>query len=288
MDTKQNGIEAVEIKACCATVYQSDAARFLLGDSFHPGGTQLTEYLGTLLHLGAEQRVLDIASGQGRSAIALAQRFGCQVLGIEYSAEAVRQATDGAKEAGLTHLVTFQQGDAEALSIADDTFDAVICECAFCTFPNKTTAASEFIRVLKPGGQVGLSDLTRVGDVPEELQGLLAWIACIADAQPVSSYTHYLTAAGLTVDMIEAHDEALLEMVQQIRKKLFGAELLVRFKKIDLPDSIDFEQAKALARAASTAIQMQKFGYVLILAHKVQSWGVDAGLSPALHNDLSQ
>lgn len=278
MDTKQNSIEAVEVKACCATAYQSDAARFLLGDSFHPGGTQLTEHLGTLLRLGAGQRVLDIASGQGRSAITLAQRFGCQVLGIEYGAQAVMQATEAAKEAGLAHLLTFQQGDAEALPIADDTFDVVICECAFCTFPDKATAAAEFLRVLKPGGQVGLSDLTRVGDVPEELQGLLAWIACIADAQPVNAYTRYLTEAGLTVDMIEAHDEALQEMVQQIRGKLLGAELLVRFKKLDLPNSIDFEQAKALARAASTAIQMRKFGYVVILAHKSPSRG--AGASP--------
>ncbi len=271
MNTKheiQGEPDAAEIKACCATVYQSDAARFLLGDSFHPGGIRLTKYLGTLLHLRPELRVLDIAAGQGRSATALAQRFGCQVLGIEYGSEAVKRATEAAIEAGVAHLVTFQQGDAECLPVADGTFDAVICECAFCTFPDKPTAASEFLRVLKPGGQMGLSDLTRTGDVPEALQGLLAWIACIADAQPVSAYTHYLTEAGLTIDLIEAHDEALHEMVQQIRGKLLGAELLMRLKKLDLPASLDFEQAKALAQAATTAIQMNKFGYVLIKASR--------------------
>jgi ubiquinone/menaquinone biosynthesis C-methylase UbiE len=261
--------DAVEVKSCCATVYQSDVARLLLGDSFHPGGLQLTEHLGALLHLGPEQRVLDVASGQGRSAIALAQRFGCQVLGVEYSAEAVKKATETATEAGVAHLVTFQQGDAERLPVSDGTFEAVICECAFCTFPDKPTAASEFQRVLKPGGQVGLSDLTRTGDIPEALQGLLAWIACIADAQPVSAYTRYLTEAGLTVDLIEAHDEALREMVRQIRGKLLGAELLMRLKKLDLPGDLDFEQAKALVKAAATAIQMNKFGYVVIIASKV-------------------
>ena len=261
--------DAVEIKTCCSTAYQSDVARLLLGDSFHPGGLKLTEHLGTLLHLGPQQRVLDVAAGQGRSAIALAQRFGCQVLGIEYGTEAVKKATETATEVGVTHLVTFQQGDAERLPVSDGTFDAVICECAFCTFPDKATAASEFLRVLKPGGQVGLSDLTRTGDVPAALQGLLAWIACIADAQPVSSYTRYLTEAGLTVDLIEGHDEALREMVQQIRGKLLGAELLIGLKKLDLPGSLDFEQAKALAKAAATAIQMSKFGYVVIIASKM-------------------
>jgi arsenite methyltransferase len=271
MDTKheiQGTSDAVEVKTCCAAVYQSDAARLLLGDSFHPGGIRLTELLGTLLRLGPEQRVLDIASGSGRSSIALAQRFGCQVLGIEYSSEAVKKAIETASEVGVAHLVTFQQGDAECLPVADKTFDAVICECAFCTFPDKLTAASEFLRVLKPGGQVGLSDLTRSDDVPEELQGLLAWIACIADAQPLSAYIRYLTDAGLTIDLIETHDEALHEMVQQIRGKLLGTELLVRLKKIDLPRSFDFEQAKALAKAATAAIQRNTFGYVVIIASK--------------------
>src|SRR5258708_17174686 len=211
--------DAVEIKTCRGTAYQSDVARFLLGDSFHPGGLKLTEHLGTLLHLGPQQRVLDVASGQGKSAIALAQRFGCQVLGIEYGTEAVKKATETATEVGVTHLVTFQQGDAERLPVSDGTFDAVICECAFCTFPDKATAASEFLRVLKPGEQVGLSALTRTGDVPAALQGLLAWIACIADAQPVSSYTRYLTEAGLTVDLIEGHIRALRYKVTQMMGK---------------------------------------------------------------------
>lgn len=264
----QTNSDPIDIKTCCATAYQSDIARFLLGDSFHPGGLRLTEHLGTLLHLGPGQRVLDVASGPGQSAIALAQRFGCQVLGIEYSSAAVKQATETIAAAGLTHLVTFQQGDAEHLPVADETFDAVICECAFCTFPDKPTAAAEFLRVLQPGGHIGISDLTRTEAVPQELQSLLAWIACIADAQPVNSYTRYLTVAGATIDQIEPHDEALHEMVQQIRTKLLGAELLVRLKKLDLPGSLDFAQAKALAKAADSAIQQRKFGYTMIIAHK--------------------
>lgn len=268
MHEMQGESNAKVIKTCCATVYQSDVVRFLLGDSFHPGGIKLTEHLGTVLHLGPQQRVLDVASGAGGSAIALARRFGCQVLGIEYSADSVKKATETASEAGVAHLVTFQQGDAERLPVADETCDAVICECAFCTFPDKPMAASEFWRVLKSGGQMGLSDLTRVGDVPEELQGLLAWIACLADAQLVSTYTRYLIDAGLTVNLVEEHDEALHEMVQQIRGKLLGAELLVRLKKLDLPVPLDFEQAKALVKAAATALQMEKFGYVVIRAKK--------------------
>src|SRR5207253_1396646 len=106
------------------------------------------------------------------------------------------------------------------LPFADSSFDAVICECAFCTFPDKSAAANEFARVLRSGGTVGISDLTRGAVLPKELDGLLAWIACIADAQPIKNYIEQLDAAGLRVKLTESHDEALLEMVHQVRTKL--------------------------------------------------------------------
>jgi arsenite methyltransferase len=259
--------DAREVKACCAAAYQSDWARLLLGEIFHPGGMALTERLGSLLGLGPGKRVLDVAAGQGASAIFLAKRFGCEITGMDYGEDAIRKATQVAEMAGVAHLARFEQGDAEHLAAADEMFDAVICECAFCTFPNKRAAASEFARVLRPGGRVGLSDLTRAGTVPPELQGLFAWIACIADAQPLDQYAQYLAGAGLSVDLIEPHDTALSEMVHEIRTRLLGAELLVKLKRVDLP-GVDFDQAKTLARAAAHAVKAGQFGYALVTATK--------------------
>ncbi len=259
--------DAREVKVCCAAAYSSEWARLLLGDSFHPGGLRLTERLGALLGLGPGMRVLDVASGAGASAIFLAQRFGCEIAGVDYSEASVQAATCAAEAAGVGHLVRFEPGDAESLPVPDATFDAVVCECAFCTFPSKPLAAAEFARVLRPGGRVGLSDLTRAGPVPEELQGLLAWIACIADAQPVGEYTRYLGEAGLSVETVEPHDDALRALVGEIRGKLLGAELLVKLKRIELA-SADFEQAKALARAADAAVKAGQFGYTLVTARR--------------------
>jgi ubiquinone/menaquinone biosynthesis C-methylase UbiE len=256
-----------ELKACCAAVYSSDLARQLLGESFHPGGLALTERLGKLLDLGPGKHVLDVAAGRGSSATFLAQRFGCEVLGVEYGSDSVLEATRAAEASGIAHLVGFEQGDAECLTSGDEQFDAVICECAFCTFPNKHAAAGELARVLRPGGKVGLTDLTRSGEVPPAFQGLLAWIACIADAQHIDEYAHYLEHAGLTVDRIEPHDAALSAMVHDIRTKLFAAELLVKLKQINLP-SVDFEQVRSLARAAADAIKARRFGYALFIATK--------------------
>lgn len=258
---------SAEVKQCCANLYESDFAKLLLGDSFHPGGLKLTERLGQLLQLGSGSRVLDVASGRGTSAIFVAERFGCEVVGLDFSQQNVERANIEAVERGLSTVVNFEQGDAESLSFPDGSFDAVICECAFCTFPEKPRATREFARVLKTGGRVGVSDLTRTTTLPQELEGLLAWIACIADAQPVEKYVDWLSTAGLTPQATEAHDEALIEMVRQTQAKLLGVEIMTGLKKIDLP-GIDLAAAKQLANAALKAIQQRQLGYAIIAAQK--------------------
>ena len=256
-----------DVKLCCATLYESDIARMLLGDSFHPGGLSLTNRLGELLGLKPGMRVLDVASGKGESAIFLAQTFGCEVTGLDFGTVNVEQATSRAKDAKVDSLVRFEAGDAEELPFADASFDAVICECAFCTFPNKTTAAGEFARILKPGGKVGLSDLTRAAELPAELRGLLAWVACIADALPVTEYAAHLEVAGMQDTRIEPHDEVLAAMVRDIQGKLLGAELMSKLKKLDL-GGIDFAEAKAMARAATDAVRGKKLGYAIVTAQR--------------------
>jgi ubiquinone/menaquinone biosynthesis C-methylase UbiE len=259
---------ADELKTCCAAVYQSDFARLLLGDSFHPGGLRLTEHVGGLLDLKPGVRLLDIASGKGESAIYLAGKFGCEVVGIDFGATNVQEASQRAAAAGVAALVTFAEGDAERLAFPAASFDAILCECAFCTFPDKPAAAAEFARVLRPGGRIGLSDLTRSGPLPKELEGLLAWIACIADARPVAEYVAYLEAAGFTGVQTEEHDAALAGMVRDIQGKLMGAELMVKLRKIQA-EGVDFNDAKSLARAAAGAVRAKTLGYGVITGKRV-------------------
>ncbi len=267
--TKQaaDALEPEALKACCARLYENDWVRWLLGESFHPGGLALTERLGVLLDLQPGQRVLDVAAGRGASAIFLAQRFGCDVLGVEYSAQAVAQATEAARQAGLVGRVHFERGDAETLPVDSGAFDAVLCECAFCTFPDRAAAAAEFARSLRPGGRVGLSDLTRTGVLPEGLDTLLAWVACIAAAQPIEVYRADLAGAGLRAFQIEFHNEALAAMIESIRTRLLGAELLVRTKGLDL-DSVDFDQARRLVRLAAKSARTGRLGYALLVAQQ--------------------
>jgi ubiquinone/menaquinone biosynthesis C-methylase UbiE len=251
------------IKACCVALYESDWATLLLGDSYHPGRLQLTERLGNMLDLQPGHIVLDVASGLGTSAIYLAQRFGCQVVGVDFSGQIVEQASANAAEAGISQLVQFKQGDAERLPFEGGSFDALICECAFCTFPSKPQAASQFARVLRPGGRIGLSDLTRSAPLPPELDTLLAWVACIADAQPMEEYTSILSQAGFSMGPPELHDEALAELINEVRGKLLVAELMVNLKKLEVPDWIDFDQVGRLAQITAETVNQGKLGYAL-------------------------
>ena len=258
---------AKNVKQCCARLYESDFAKILLGDSFHPGGVRLTERLGELMELTPESRVLDVASGPGTSAFFLAKRFGCEVVGVDYSVQNVERANKLSASKGTSSRVRFEGGDAEKLAFGEETFDATVCECAFCTFPGKSAAAHEFARVLRRGGHVGMSDLTRASALPTELDSLLAWISCIADAQPIDTYEEYLQAAGLKVHAVESHDEALAELVRGVRTKLLSAEVLVGLNKLELPN-VDFASVKRMSAAARAAVNHGQLGYAIIAAQK--------------------
>jgi hypothetical protein len=93
------------------------------------------------------------------------------------------------------------------------------------------------------------------------------WVACIADARPVDEYVACLQRAGLAIDAVEPHDEALAAMVRDIRAKVLGAEVLVKLKTLDLP-GVDFEAANVMVRSAADAVRVGTLGYALIVATK--------------------
>ena len=225
-----------QIKVCCATFYQRDIVRVLLGDVFHPGGLALTRHLGEAIDLGPDDRVLDVACGRGASAVHLAECFGCHVTGLDYGPENIAAAKAHAAESRVAHLIAFRQGDAEGLPFDDATFDAVISECSVCTFPDKATAAAEMARMLRPGGRLGLTDMTVNGALPEDIHSLLAWVACLAGASTPEDYVATLRAGGLRDFTVEDQRDALLDMVADVRRKLLGLELAAGLVKLGNSD----------------------------------------------------
>ena len=250
-----------ELKACCASAYGSAAAHFLLGDSFHPGGSKLTSRLGRALQAGAASTVLDVACGRGASALQLARELGCTVVGVDLAEENVVAARQLGVEAGLGPHVHFLHGDAEALPLADRSVDGVVCECALCTFPDKPAAAREITRVLRPGGRLALADMTAVPErLPPELKTVQAWVACVADARPLDEIAGLLERAGLEVESTDRHDEALAALLERIdgRLRLVGM----------LDGMAPVARGRELVAAARSALEAGALGYGAVIARK--------------------
>ncbi|TFE48573.1 methyltransferase domain-containing protein [Streptomyces sp. ICN441] len=256
-----------EIKSCCADAYSRDVVALLLGDSYHPGGTALTRRLADTLGLARDGRVLDVASGRGTTALLLAGVYGVRVDGVDYSAANTALAQGAAQAAGFAERTGFVTGDAENLPYDDGVFDAVVCECALCTFPDKARAAAEFARVLRPGGRVGITDVTAAPDrLPPELRSVGARIACVADARPLTAYAAVLAGAGLRTVTTERHDAAMLRMIDQIEARL---NLLRITSPARLADAgVDPGAAPAVLGAARTAVADGALGYALLTAVK--------------------
>ncbi|MEW2382607.1 methyltransferase domain-containing protein [Micromonospora sp. NPDC047707] len=258
---------AARAKTCCAATYGSDLVALLLGDTYHPGGLALTRRLASRLDLRAGDRVLDVASGRGATALALAAEYGADVTGVDLSDSNVAYAAGAALAAGLDDRVRFRVGDAERLPIETQSSDVIVCECAFCTFPDKPTAARELARVLRPGGRLGIADVTVDPDrLPPELTGLGAWIACVADARPADEYAALLTTAGLTVTQVERHDDAVAVMIDQIEARLAVVRMTARSRAEAL--GVDFTRAPAVLAAARAAVADGVLGYALLTASK--------------------
>lgn len=114
----------------------------------------------------------------------------------------------------------------------------------------KDVAAAEFARVLRPGGCVGISDLTRSEAPLPELEGLLAWIACIADALPLQNYASVLENAGLFLVTTEVHNDVLAEMVRDVQSRLLGIEIAKGLGKLQIP-GLDLAEAKTTCQCRS-------------------------------------
>lgn len=243
-------LAADEIKACCATAYSSAAARFLLGDSFHPGGAALTARLAQALRVGPGDVVVDVACGPGTSALQLARETGCEVIGVDLAPPA---------PVGDPR-VRFVRGDAESLPLEDESVDGALCECALCTFPNKPAATAELARVLRPGARLALSDLTaRSEELPASLATLTAWVACVADARPLEEIAARLADAGLQVEQIEAHDDTLVALVDRIEARLKVAKLVA-------PEVA--AGARELLHEVREALDARLLGYGVVIARR--------------------
>jgi ubiquinone/menaquinone biosynthesis C-methylase UbiE len=128
----------------------------VIGASLQIIGEQLCESVD----VAAGQTVLDVAAGNGNASLAAARR-GAEVTATDYVETLLDRARLRADADGLP--LTTQVADAEDLPFEDASFDVVLSTVGVMFTPNPERAAGELLRVVRPGGKIGLASWTPEG-----------------------------------------------------------------------------------------------------------------------------
>lgn len=265
MALSTENVDPDSIKGCCTTFYENELVAKFFDDNFHPGGEKLTLLLGEQLGLTKDKTVLDVACGTGTSALALAKRFDCRVIGIDLSEKNLEKARAKVAEKDMEDKIEFKLSDAELLKFENEIFDSVICECALCTFPNKTIAIQEMYRVLKPGGTIGITDVVIEGDLPEELRGMISHVLCIAGAMSIDGYLNLLGKAHFKENIHLDQSHSIRELMNKVDKLLLGWDIIGKIFDCDLEKifGITQEEAKAMLASGIKELESGNVGYGL-------------------------
>jgi len=118
------------------------------------------ENLAEALDLRAGEKVLDVAAGNGNATLAAARRF-CDVTSTDYVPSLLESGRRRARAEG--HVIEFQEADAENLPFASASYDVVMSTFGVMFTADQEKAASELMRVCRPGGRIGLANWTPAG-----------------------------------------------------------------------------------------------------------------------------
>lgn len=175
---------------------------------------------------------LDAGCGTGFLSFELARR-GHRVVGIDFAPAMLAEARRKAAEENAS--VRFEQGDAERLPFASDSFDLVVSRHVLWTLPHPEAAIDEWIRVLRPGGRLvvvdGQSDAAAATE-PADSARRSAEYAPIMDrlpflgGRPREDLEALLQAHGLAdvdgdslLDLVAAQEARMAEEGMELRRR---------------------------------------------------------------------
>jgi phosphatidylethanolamine/phosphatidyl-N-methylethanolamine N-methyltransferase len=166
-------------------------------------------------------RILEVGVGTGISLPAYSR--ATRVCGVDISEPMLRKAQERVAEHGMTNVEGLWVMDAEQLSFADASFDAVVAQYVITTVPNPEAALDEFARVLKPGGEIVL--VSRVGAEAGLRRALERWFA------PAARKLGWRTEFSFQRYARWAERSSGMRLVERRAMPPFGHFSLIRFAK---------------------------------------------------------
>jgi ubiquinone/menaquinone biosynthesis C-methylase UbiE len=117
------------------------------------------------LEVVPDERVLDVACGSGNAALAAARRAWGNTVGADFVPALLERGRERAAAERLD--VEFVEADAQALPFDDASFDVVTSVFGAMFAPDQEQTAAELLRVVKPGGRIGMANWTPEGGVAQ-------------------------------------------------------------------------------------------------------------------------
>lgn len=172
------------------------------------------------LKLDADKKVLDMGAGYGGVARYLAKTYGCQVVALNLSERENERDRKMNQEQGLDHLIEVWDGSFESVEADDASFDVVWSQDSILHSSERDQVIAEAARVLKPGGELIMTDPMQVDDCPE---GVLQPVYDRIHLPSLGSIEFYRETAkqnGLEELEVEEMTENLVKHYGRVRREL--------------------------------------------------------------------
>jgi len=192
-------------------------------------------------------RILEVGVGTGLSLTDYARRN--QIVGIDISQPMLEKARKRVKTSGLNHVEMLSVMDAEQLTFPDAAFDVVVAQYVVTAIPNPEKALDEFVRVVRPGGEIVLT--SRIG-AETGLRGTLEkWL------MPVTSRLGWRTEFPWTRYEQWARGSGAVRLLERRALPPLGHFWLIRFVRLD-----DAAAAPGSGSAAARDFTMESVGSI--------------------------
>lgn len=229
-----------------------------------PGGRIATEKLCQWANFQPGDRVLELASSFGYSAISLVERYHVKVVGIEKNPESVASARVNVRFAGLENEIEIIEGDIFHLDKIPGKFDYVLAE-AILTMqspPGKAKLLTEIHNKLKPGGKF-LSHELLANDQEAEISADLAKVIKV-NSTPLSAihWIQAFTQAGLQVQKYETGAMSLLNWWRMLQDEGIFNTMRILWNILTQPAI----QKRVLEMRQVFHKYEQELGYIIICA----------------------
>ncbi len=209
-------------------------------DQDHFGGLAATDALARHAKINKSTHVLDLCCGLGGPARYLAYHHGCRVTGVDMNTDRLAGAVRLTERTKLQDRVLFHHANALQTGLADETFDVIVSQEAFCHIPDKKTLIAECVRLLKPGGRIVYTDILARNSMTNEIRSRLENEMVFSELSTLEQYCHLLE--GKSCQVVEVEDLSddwaqilidRLAMYRSLKEQTVSSFGLAHFQKWD-------------------------------------------------------